>query len=136
MTQRRGVTTASPYEEMFGFCRAMRVGNLIYIAGTAPIGPDGKTVGAGDPAAQARRCFDIVKEALGKLGSGLEDVVRTRMYLTRIEDWEIVGKVHGEYFKDVRPTATLVQVVKLIDPEWLIEVEADAVVAGSSGNKQ
>jgi enamine deaminase RidA (YjgF/YER057c/UK114 family) len=110
----------------------MRVGNLIYIAGTAPIGEDCKTVGAGDPAAQARRCFDIVHEALKKLDASLEDVVRTRMYLTRIEDWEIIGKVHGEYFKSVRPTATMVQVTKLIDPDWLIEVEADAVVSDTS----
>lgn len=131
MTRRR-VSSASPYEKMFGFCRAMRVGKFIYIAGTAPIGEDGKTVGAGDPATQARRCFDIVKEALQKLDACLEDVVRTRMYLTRIEDWEIVGKVHGEYFKKVRPVATMVQVEKLIDPEWLIEIEADAVVSGAS----
>ncbi len=136
MNERRRVSTASPYEGMFGFCRAMRVGRFIYIAGTAPIGEDGKTVGVGDTAAQARRCFEIVKGALQKLGSSLQDVVRTRMFLTRMEDWEIIGKIHGEYFKDVRPVATMVQVPKLLDPEWLIEVEADAVVAGSSGNGQ
>jgi enamine deaminase RidA (YjgF/YER057c/UK114 family) len=113
---------------MFGFCRAMRVGNLVYVAGTAPIGEDGKTVGAGDPAAQARRCFDIVKQALEKLDASLEDIVRTRMYLTRAEDSEAVGRVHGEYFKNARPVATMVQIEELIDPDWLIEVEADAVV--------
>jgi enamine deaminase RidA (YjgF/YER057c/UK114 family) len=128
MRNRSRVSTSSPYEELFGFCRAIRAGNHIHVAGTAPIGPDGKTVGVSDPAAQARRCFDICKEALEKLGSGLEDVVRTRMYLTRIEDWEIIGKVHGEYFGDVRPVATMLQVAGLIDPDWLVEVEVEALL--------
>lgn len=127
MTERKRISTGSPYEPLFGFCRAIRAGNLIAIAGTAAIGADGKTVGVGDPAAQARRCFEICEEALRQLGADLKDVVRTRMLLTRIEDWEVVGKVHGEFFGKIRPVSTMVQVAKLIAPDWLVEIEADAV---------
>ena len=95
---RRSVLSASPFEELFGFCRASRVGNRIHVAGTAPIGAEGLTVGLGDPAAQARRCFDIIGEALRELGGSYEDVVRTRMFLTDIDDWEVIGRVHGDYF--------------------------------------
>ncbi len=129
MTKRERISTGSPYEPLFGFCRALRVGDAIHVAGTAPIGPDGETVGVGDAAAQARRCFEICREALEKLGGGLGDVVRTRMFLTRIEDWEAVGRVHGEFFAEVRPVATMVGVAQLIRPEWLVEIEVDAVVA-------
>jgi enamine deaminase RidA (YjgF/YER057c/UK114 family) len=127
VSDRKRVTSGSPYEELFGFCRAIRIGNVIHVAGTAPIGPDGKTVGVGDPAAQARRCFDIIEQALRELDAGLKDVVRTRMFLTRIEDWEIIGKIHGEYFGQVQPVSTMVQVAKLIDPDWLVEIEAEAM---------
>lgn len=131
MNERKRISSGSPYEPLFGFCRAIRVGNVIKIAGTAPIGPDGQTVGVGDPAAQARRCFQIWEEALGELNASLNDVVRTRMFLTRIEDWEVVSKVHGEFFAEVRPVSTLVQVARLIDPDWLVEFEAEAVVSDS-----
>ncbi len=127
-TARRRASSASPYEELFGFCRALRLGDAVWVAGTAPIGPDGETVAPGDPEAQARRCFEICEQALAGLGAGLRDVVRTRMMLTRIEDWEVVGRVHGEFFGDAPPVATMVQVARLIDPEWLIEVEVEAVV--------
>ena len=129
MTHRKRVSTGSPYEPLFGFCRAMRVGNFIAIAGTAPIGPDGKTVGVGDPAAQARRCFEICKEALRELDADLTDVVRTRMLLTRMDDWDVLGKVHGEFFSEIRPVSTMVQVAKLIDPDWMVEIEAEAIVS-------
>ena len=129
MPARRHITTASPYEDLFGFCRAIRLGNQISIAGTAPIGDDGKTVGVDDPAAQARRCFDIIGHALEQLGASYENVVRTRMYLTRIEDWQAIGAVHGEYFRDIKPVSTMVGVATLIDPDWVVEIEADAVVA-------
>ena len=129
MTERRRISTGSTYEALFGFCRAIRVGNFVAIAGTAPIGPDGKTVGVGDPAAQARRCFEICEETLHKLDASLTDVVRTRMLLTRIDDWEVVGKVHGEVFGEIRPVSTMVQVAKLIDPDWLVEIEAEAIVS-------
>lgn len=127
----RFVTSASPYEVTFGFCRARRQGNRILVAGTAPIGDDGQTVCVGDPVGQARRCFEIIRRALGDLGGSLDDVVRTRMYLTHIEDWKQIASVHGEFFggqKDRRPVATIVAVAALIDPEWSVEVEAEAVV--------
>lgn len=122
------VSSGSPYEPVIGFSRAVRVGDVVAVGGTAPIGKDGKTVGPGDPAAQARRCFEIIRGALAEAGAGLGDVVRTRIYLTRIEDWEAVGRVHAEYFRDVRPASTIVQVATLIDRDWLVEIEADAVV--------
>lgn len=131
MNERRRITTASPYEALFGFCRAIRVGNHISISGTAPIGPDGNTVSPNDAAQQARHCFDIMRAALEGLDAGLVDVVRTRMYLTHIEDWEVVGRVHGEYFGAVQPASTMVAVVRLIDPDWRVELEADAIVGES-----
>ncbi len=128
MPTRKRITTASPYENRFGFCRAIRHGNVIHVAGTAPIGPDGNTVGVGDPATQARRCFEIMIAAIEELRGSASDVVRTRMFLTRIGDWETVGQVHGEYFADVKPVATMVAVSALIDPDWLVEFEAEALV--------
>ena len=125
---RQRVFTGSPYETRIGVCRAVRAGQFIAVTGTAPLGPDGKTVGLGDPAAQARRCFEIIREALEKLGASLSDVVRTRILLIRIEDWEAVAKVHGGLFKEIRPATTVMQVSRFIDPDWLIEVEVDAVV--------
>lgn len=127
-TYRQRVSTGSPYEPKIAISRALRVGNVIAVAGTAPIGADGKTVGVGDPAAQTRRCFEIISTALGKLGASLADVTRTRMFLTRIEDWEAVALVHGEVFRDIKPVSTMVQVTRFIDPDWLVEIEADAVV--------
>jgi len=128
MSQSQSITTASPYEELFGFCRARRVGNQILIAGTAPIGADGKTVAPHDAEKQARRCFEIIQSALEELGAGLGDVVRTRMFLTHIEDWQTVGRVHGEFFADVKPVSTMVEVAGLIQPDWRVEFEADAIV--------
>jgi enamine deaminase RidA (YjgF/YER057c/UK114 family) len=98
------------------------------VAGTAPIGQDGKTVGQGDPAAQARRCIEIIRNALELAGASLSDVIRTRILLARIEDWEVVGLVHGEFFGAIRPANTVMQVSRFIDPDWLVEIEADAVV--------
>jgi enamine deaminase RidA (YjgF/YER057c/UK114 family) len=128
MPQRKSVSTGSPYEPIVGISRAVRIGNVIAIAGTAPLGPDGKTVGIGDPQAQARRCFEISRAALEQLGAGLSDVIRTRVLLTRIEDWRAVAEVHGECFRDIRPVNTIMQVSRFIDPDWLIETEVDAVV--------
>ena len=126
---RQNVSTGSPYEPIAGFSRAVRIGNIISVAGTAPLGPDGKTVAVGDAASQARRCFEIARAALGQVGSSLEDVIRTRILLTRIEDWREVAAVHGEFFRDIRPVNTIMQVSRFIDPEWLLETEVDAVVA-------
>lgn len=125
---RRRVSTGSPYEPLIGISRAVRAGRFVAVAGTAPLGADGRTVGPGDAAAQARRCFEIVGQALEAAGARLSDVVRTRILLTRIEDWQQVARVHGEFFRAVRPANTIMQVSRFIDPEWLVEVEADAVV--------
>jgi enamine deaminase RidA (YjgF/YER057c/UK114 family) len=125
---RQHISTGSPYEPRLGISRAVRSGHIIAVAGTAPIGSDGKTVGKGDPAAQARRCIEIIRNALEQAGASLSDVIRTRILLTRIEDWESVGQVHGEFFKDIRPANTVMQVTRFIDPDWLVEIEADAIV--------
>jgi enamine deaminase RidA (YjgF/YER057c/UK114 family) len=122
------VSSGSPYEPSIGFSRAVRVGNLISVSGTAPIGPDWETVSPGNPSAQARRCFEIIQAALEDAGSSLSDVVRTRILLMNIDDWEKVAEVHGEFFRDVRPASTIVQVSRFIDADWLVEIEADAVI--------
>jgi enamine deaminase RidA (YjgF/YER057c/UK114 family) len=124
---RQLISSGSPYEPKVGISRAVRVGSIIAVSGTAPL-LDGKTIGKGDPAAQARRCLDIIKEALERAGSSLDQVVRTRTLLTRIDDWQAVAAVHGEYFGAIRPANTIMQVTRFIDPDWLIEFEADAVV--------
>jgi enamine deaminase RidA (YjgF/YER057c/UK114 family) len=125
---RKLVSSGSPYEEIIGFSRAVRVGNFIAIGGTAPIGPDGKNVAPGDPVGQARRCLEIIKAALEEAEGSLEDVVRTRILLTQIGDWEAVAEVHAHYFRDIRPVETIMQVSGFVDPEWLVEIEVDAVV--------
>jgi enamine deaminase RidA (YjgF/YER057c/UK114 family) len=127
-TGRQAISSGSPYEPRLGISRAVRSGKIIAVSGTAPISRDGKNVSPGDAAAQARRCFEIVREALEKAGSSLSDVVRTRVLLTNIEDWESVGKVHGEFFGGIRPANTIFQISRFIDPEWLVEVEADAII--------
>ncbi len=128
MSKRELISSGSPFEGIIGISRALRVGNIIAVAGTAPL-REGKTAAPGDAAAQARRCFEIVEEALAKAGAKMADVVRTRVLLTRIEDWEAVARVHGEIFRDIRPACTVMQVGRFIDSEWLVEMEADAVVA-------
>ena len=125
---RQHVSSGSPYESRLGIARAVRIGPLVAIAGTAPLGPDGKTVARGDAAAQAQRCFEIIKTALEGLGANLSDVIRTRILLTRIEDWECVGQVHGSFFGHIQPVTTIMQVTCFIDPDWLVEVEVDAYV--------
>lgn len=128
MTDRNSVSSGSPYEPIVGFSRAVQIGNIISVGGTAPIGPDGKTVGPGDVAAQTKRCFEIAVAALEQLGAGAGDIIRTRIMLTRIEDWEAAARVHGEFFREIRPASTIMQVSSFIDPEWLIETEVDAVI--------
>jgi enamine deaminase RidA (YjgF/YER057c/UK114 family) len=127
------VSSGSPYEARVGFSRAVRAGAIVSVAGTAPLGPDGNTVGHGDAAAQARRCLEIITAALKDAGASLRHVVRTRILLTRIEDWPAVASVHGEYFRAIRPVCTVVQVSGLIDRDWLVEIEADAVVDDDAG---
>jgi enamine deaminase RidA (YjgF/YER057c/UK114 family) len=125
---RQLISSGSPYEPKVGISRAVRVGQMISVAGTAPIGRDRKTVGVGDAAAQARRCLEIIKDAIEDAGGSLRHVVRTRILLTRIDDWQAVAAVHGEFFRDIRPTNTIMQITRFIDPEWLVEIEADAIV--------
>ena len=130
--KRELVLNGNPMEEIVGFARAVRVGPYISVGGTAPVDASGKTVGAGDPAAQARRCFEIIDDALKRVGSGFHDVVRTRLILTNIEDWEAVVKVRAEYCREAKPVDTIMQINRFVNPEWLVEVEADAVVADES----
>jgi enamine deaminase RidA (YjgF/YER057c/UK114 family) len=132
--QRLTVSTGSPDEPVIGLSRAVRIGNVIAIAGTAPLDAEGRTVGVGDPAAQARRCFEISHAALRQLGARLQDVIRTRILLTRIDDWRRVAAVHGAFFHDIRPVSTIVEVSRFIDPQWLVETEVDAVVAHDAGS--
>ena len=120
---RQNITGGSPFEPIIGFSRAVRVGNSVHLAGTGPVGADNE-----DAAGQTRRIFAIAEKALTEAGASFSDVVRTRMYLTRAEDWEAVGRVHGEIFGSIRPAATMVEVNKLIAPEMLVEIEADAVI--------
>jgi len=124
---RKLVSSGSPYEPVIGISRAVRAGPYVTVAGTAPL-RDGQTVGKGDAAAQARRCLEIVAAALENAGASLRHVVRTRILLTRIGDWQQVAKVHGEFFRDIRPVNTVMQVSAFIDPDWLVEIEADAVI--------
>jgi enamine deaminase RidA (YjgF/YER057c/UK114 family) len=125
--ERRHARSGSPYEEPMGYSRAVRVGPTVSISGTAPVWPDGHV--DPDPTVQARRCWEIVLAALGELGADVGHVVRTRMYVVRADVADAVGAVHGEVFGDVRPASTMVVVTGLLDPRWLVEVEADAVVA-------
>lgn len=125
---RKLVSSGSPYEPVIGFSRAVRVGNFISVGGTAPLSPSGETVAPGDPAGQARRCLEIIKAALEEAGASLDDVVRTRTLLKRIEDWEAVAKVRAAYFKEIRPVDTIMQISTFVNPEWLVEFEVDAVI--------
>lgn len=125
---RKLVSSGSPYEKPIGFSRAVRVGNSIFVSGTAPVGADGATVGVGDAQAQATRCLEIIADALKEAGATMEHVVRTRMFMTDAKLWEDVGRAHGKVFGDIRPAATMVEVSALLDPDWLVEIEADAMI--------
>ncbi|MDR3528367.1 MAG: RidA family protein [Rhizomicrobium sp.] len=128
---RKLITSGSKFEPILGFSRAVRVGNHISVSGTAANGPDG-TVGIGDAGAQARQIFKTVAGALADAGASLDDVVRTRIMLRNIEDWKAVGDVHGEVFAKARPATCFVEVSRFIDPEWLVEIEVDAIVEGDT----
>jgi enamine deaminase RidA (YjgF/YER057c/UK114 family) len=120
---RTNITGGSPFEPIIGFSRAVRVGNTVHLAGTGPVGADNE-----DVTAQTRRIFAIAEKALAEAGASFNHVVRTRMYLTHVEDWEAVGRVHGEFFGTIRPAATMLVVAALLNPNWRIEIEMDAVV--------
>lgn len=125
--ERQRITSGGAYEAVFGYCRAVRVGNNVYVAGTAPAMPDGADPPP-DSYGQARRCFEIVGAALSEAGATFADVVRTRMYITPEADFDEVGRAHGEIFRDIRPVNTTVIIAGLVDPRWHLEIDVDAVV--------
>jgi len=121
--------SGAPWETHVGYCRALRAGDRVFVTGTAPVAPDGGVVAPGDGYAQARRCFEVIAGALSELGAEMQHVTRTRMFVTDIDRWEEYGKAHREAFADHPPTTTMVEVRRLIHPDMLIEIEADAVVS-------
>jgi enamine deaminase RidA (YjgF/YER057c/UK114 family) len=123
---RKNISSGSPFEPIIGFSRAVRVGNTIHVAGTAPVGAENE-----DITGQTRRIFAIVEKILAEAGASFRDVVRTRIFLTSAGDWEIVGRIHGEFFANVRPVTTFVAVTGFINPAWRVEIEFDAVVSDS-----
>lgn len=127
--ERTNISSGAKWEDIVGYSRAVKVGNRIEVSGTTATDENGELVGTGDPYAQAMQAFENVERAVAVAGASMADVVRTRMYVTDVDDWEAVGRAHADFFSDVKPAATLVEVSRLIDPEMLVEVEAEAVIA-------
>lgn len=131
--ERRLISSGAPWEAIVGYSRAVRAGPHVWVAGTTATNERGEVLGVGDAGAQARHALEKIERALGEAGAGLQHVVRTRIFVTDISDWEAVGRVHGEFFGAIRPAATLVEVSRLIDPAHLVEIEADAFVPPVEG---